>query len=822
MRIPLDYYRILGLPIQATAEQLDQAYRDRTLQLPRREYSEAAIASRKQLLDEAYAVLCDPEQRTAYDASFLTKTYEQDPSQQVAIGFQGTEAADASVDPHTPSIEIQHEQFLGALLILQELGEYELVLKLGQPYLGTRDSINLDKGRLGDPQLVRPDIVLTLALACMELGREQWQQGQYENAVTSLETGQELLLKEGLFPSVRGEIKADLYKLRPYRILELLALPEENLSERRNGIRLLQEMLQERGGIDGTGDDQSGLGVDDFLRFIQQLRGYLTAAEQQTLFETEARRPSAVATYLAVYALIARGFAQGQPALIARAKQMLLRLGRRQDVHLEQAVCALLLGQTEEASRALELSQEYEPLAFIREHSQGSPDLLPGLCLYGERWLQKSVFPHFRDLAHQKASLKEYFADEQVQAYLENLPEPSVQSNNEWTVVQSQPTQGYASTGASRSVTEPMMFHRSDLGSVSESSRSMPRDAQQAGDGGLHHSVKEPAVVGSQWTVGREATTATSRIAAIGTTTEHSTSQDVSTLPTTQRVPRSGSRSSGLHEHSEVLEQPSMIGKATVPSSSSEAPGKSQRRQRPSKGSVEALATPSYPSDAGAGSSSAAASTLKRLPPSRQQTLSDKSKSSAKVRRLVLLAIASIVGVGILIWLLVAALKWARSFNAPALEGEQPLVQLAQPPIPIPEPDSQMRAPEGPLTQETAKQALETWLSTKSAAFGQEHQINQLEQILTEPALSRWRKSAQTEQENNAYCQYSHAVEVLSVDTSNANPDLARVDAAVKEAAQCYQGGQPNPGKSYDDNLRVQYDLVRKDGRWLIGDMNVL
>ena len=64
MRIPLDYYRILGLPIQATAEQLQQAYRDRTLQLPRREYSEAAIAARKQLLEKAYAVLSTPKQRT--------------------------------------------------------------------------------------------------------------------------------------------------------------------------------------------------------------------------------------------------------------------------------------------------------------------------------------------------------------------------------------------------------------------------------------------------------------------------------------------------------------------------------------------------------------------------------------------------------------------------------------------------------------------------------------------------------------------------------------------------------------------------------------
>ena len=152
------------------------------------------------------------------------------------------------------------------------------------------------------------------------------------------------------------------------------------------------------------------------------MRHYLTVAEQHTLFEQESKRPSAVATYLAVYALIARGFTQRQPALVRQAKQMLIHLGKRQDVHLEQSLCALLLGQTQEATRALELSQEYEALANIRENSQDSPDLLPGLCLYSENWLQNEVFPHFRDLKNRQASLKEYFAEEQVQAYLEALP----------------------------------------------------------------------------------------------------------------------------------------------------------------------------------------------------------------------------------------------------------------------------------------------------------------------------------------------------------------------------------------------------------------
>ncbi|MBD3883055.1 DUF4101 domain-containing protein [Phormidium tenue FACHB-886] len=421
MRIPLDYYRILGLPTQATAEQVLQAHRDRTQQLPRREFSEAAISSRNQLLDDAYAVLADPEQRLSYDASLMAKSYDLmevgKPSE--LEGQYTTYAVDDEID--SSSIEIAESQFVGALLILLDLGEYELVLRLGRPYL-SGGNLSLRGGEFGDPDIVLADIVLTVALACLELGREQWQQGQYENAAESLETGQQLLLREGLFAGLRGEMQADLYKLRPYRILELFAMPGGREDVRRQGLALLEDMLHDRGGIDGNGDDQSGLGVDDFLRFIQQLRGYLTAAEQQSLFEAEARRPSAVAAYLAVYALIARGFAERQPSLIRRAKLMLLRLGTKQDVHLEQAVCALLLGQTEEASRALELSQEFESLAFIHDHSQGSPDQLPGLCLYSERWLQNEVFPHFRDLSRKQPSLKEYFADEDVQVYLEELP----------------------------------------------------------------------------------------------------------------------------------------------------------------------------------------------------------------------------------------------------------------------------------------------------------------------------------------------------------------------------------------------------------------
>lgn len=779
MRIPLDYYRILGLPIQATPEQLQVAYRDRTLQLPRREYSEVAIASRKELLDEAYAVLSDPEQRSTYDASFLEKTYnpESSPSLPLESIVSGDETtATEAIDPNNPSLDISKEQFVGALLILQELGEYELVLQLGQPYLHSRDSISLDKGHLGDPQLVRPDIFLTLALACLELGREQWQQGRYENAALSLETGQELLLSEGLFPTVRGEIQADLYKLRPYRILELLALPDENIAERRKGLQLLQDMLQERQGIDGSGDDQSGLSIDDFLRFIQQLRGYLTAAQQQTLFESEARRPSAVATYLAVYALIARGFAQRQPALIARAKQMLMRLGRRQDVHLEQAVCALLLGQTEEASHALELSHEYEPLAFIREQSQGAPDLLPGLCLYGERWLQNSVFPHFRDLAEQTASLKDYFADEQVQAYLEQLPESTPTANNEWSVTAQK--KAYTTTGAS------------------------------AGRSNGHSSDREPAVVGSYSSRERDRAAQT---ASFGGGSDRASVSSVSTLPASQRVASGTSRvgepatqainSSGDSPTNMAVKSPDS-GRQPKARSQAEAAG----RVRTTSTSVTGSSEPGH---------------LDQSAPGRLQRLPERRKA-AKNRRSILLVIAGVVGIGLIGWLLIAWIqKIQQSLSAPALEGEQPMVELAQPPIPIPEADSQLIAPGGQLNQDTAQQVIQTWLSTKSQAFGPDYQIDRLDQILAEPVLSVWRRRAQANQQRNIYAQYNHQVKVTSVQTNPANPDQAKVDAAVKEEARFYQNGEINQGLSYDDNLRVQYELVRQEGQWFIKDMAV-
>ncbi|PHX55355.1 DUF4101 domain-containing protein [Tychonema bourrellyi FEM_GT703] len=768
MLIPLDYYRILGLPIQATAEQLQQAHRDRTLQLPRREYSEVAIVARKQLLDEACALLSDSDGRKAYDASFLVKTYDRESEAGILAKHQRSKTStgtatvlqdseetdwqesgvlDATPDPHTPSIEIDDNQFVGALLVLQELGEYELVQKLGRPYLNN-GSTGIEEGRFGDKELVGPDIVLTVALSCLELGREQWQQGQYQNAAKSLDAGQELLLRESLFPSVRGEMQTDIYKLRPYNILELLSLPEDQVSERRQGLKILREMLEERGGIDGSGDDRSGLGIEDFLRFVQQLRKHLTSSEQQTLFEAEAGRPSAVATYLSVYTLLAQGFAARQPSMIRRAKLMLMQLGRRQDVHLEKAVCSLLLGQTEEASRALELSSEKEPLAFIRENSQDSPDLLPGLCLYAEHWLQEEVFPHFRDLAKHSVSLKDYFADPKVQAYLEALP-LDTETTNEWVVVQP------------RSGGKPQV--RSQLISS------------------LHPSPTDS---------GRSATVTFTPLAPAQSTPGQS--------PKYQ-----GTAAAPMPPTSAQGPTPTQIG-STSNEHHRRPPHSSRRSSRNSAGLMGNLVD-----------------RAKKL----GSQISTQVKSMPR-NRLGLLLAAVFLSLFIL-WLIFSILgNIVQALSGPYLQGEQALVSIEAPPIEIPAlppapPEPSAPAPEsGSITEQTGEQIIQSWLSAKAAALGPNHIVEELKQVLTEPALSRWQLMAAAQQRNNAHQSYKHKLQVTKVTANPTNPDRAEVEAEVNEKAEVFDREQLVTSRN--ENLRIRYDLIRQDGQWRIMDWQVM
>ena len=780
VRIPLDYYRILGLPIQAPPEQLTQAHHDRTRQMPRREYSENALASRRSLLDEAYGILSDPAQRSAFDERFLTTQVESD---LMASPL-------ASLAEQTPHIDIAEDNLVGALLILQELGEYELVLKVGRPYLSSgrlsSGGTGLKSGQFGDPQVALSDTVLTIAFACLELGREHWQQGQHETAAEALETGEELLVREGLFEGIRAEIQSDLLRLRPYRILELLALPEpEYVRDRRKGLNLLQDMLRERDGVDGAGDDQSGLTMDDFLRFIQQLRSYLTAEEQQVLFEEEARRPSAVATYLAIYALIARGFAEHQPALIRRAKHLLSKLSVRQDVHLEQSVCALLLGQTEEANRLLELSQEYEPIAFIREHSQGSPDWLPGLCLYAERWVGGEVFPHFRDLSEHRASLKDYFADDQVQSYLEELPV--------------EVSEGFA--GVSALAGRSMSTGATGAANPWSSDETLEFGSATAVGGSRGAATSSPA------SRSRRGSVVTDSMAAPSTRSP-SDSEGNDSIETAERVsfcPRSADRGAVRAALGGGL----VAGTAgvAIAQNSASSHRSSQYIQTPHQG----MAQNSNAIDRPVVSSPAPPRTPLGERPRPRTTGRSNPKSKLKWALPLwfpwALGLAGVMAMGF------GMSRWWRSAPAAIVSTPTPTPTVALATAGIP---GQPVPIQGDLNAATAKQILELWFTTKKAAMGPGYAIAQLDQALSEPKLSVWRKEAGDAQRDGAHVEYEHAIEVKKLDVNPTDPNRASITANVRELRKYYEGSAMKEDQT--DDLQLRYSLVRQNNQWKISD----
>ncbi|MEM6399651.1 MAG: IMS domain-containing protein [Cyanobacteria bacterium P01_D01_bin.116] len=770
MQIPLDYYRILGIPMAASDEQLRQAYSDRIVGLPRREYSMQAIAYRKKLIEEAYVVLSDPKERKEYDRVYLTHAYTPEEGRDGGTRVERTRSASANVDAKTLGIDISQEELIGALMLLQELGEYEQVLNLGRPYLVNQNGkVTVNNGDSSRQQQLspeqntqRPDVVLTVALACLELGREQWQQANYENAAVSLETGLELLSNEGLFQNVQSEIQADLNRLRPYRILELLALPLEKTAERQQGLQLLEEVLVSRGGIDGTGKDESGLNVDDFLRFIQQLRHYLTCSEQHKLFEQESKRPSAVATYLAVYALIARGFTQRQPAHMRQAKQMLLQLGKRQDVHLEQSLCALLLGQTQEATRALELSQEYEALAIIRENSQDSPDLLPGLCLYAETWLQNEVFPHFRDLKNALASLKEYFADEQVQSYLEALPR-----ENQVNQTSKQP----------------------NLQTQSNNQNTQNNQNNQ-----------NTNVVYRQFNNRRQTPPGYTQKTASNTP-----SRPINPATPINETPRSaGAVPIGEHLRSNNHIQNGSASSMTITTDMSpQVNGRRRGKQSEishSGGTVEG--------------------TPRARVPRRRSTLS----ASQKRTRFIWLIFGSLSGL-LVLWLLMgAAVGFLQNIFSPEpTQGEQLSIQVNQPPIEIPKASSEPILDNGTLTKVTAEEIVRKWLSTKESVLGENHNIESLDDILFGTALNIWRIVAQKDKQNNHYRTFEHSdINIESVDTIPNNQNQAVIRATVTEKARFYENGQLNQQRSYNDIIQVRYMVVKIGGKWRIQQMKVL
>lgn len=885
VRINLDYYRILSVPIKASSPQVERAYGDRLKQQPRRDYSKSAIAMRKKLLTRAFKVLSDPGKKAEYDNKFLepnittqaisnqvidnqTISDQVEETASVPLETKSPDSIDSTIGsssvPAEPYLEIENHLVIGALIILHELAEYELVISIGNEYLrqendsipaatkrlnsngsipnitGTTDPISKsDKRTAFKKQDTKADTIFCIALSCLEIGREKWRRQEWEEAAAYGEEGLRILQQENqsFCPHLQTEIQSELNLLKPYRILYLLEHNTIGSKLRSRGLKLLQEVLVQREGIENTSIDPSGLKSDQFLYFIQQIRNYLTLAEQKELFLGESKRGSRPGSCIASYALIAEGFAKKKPSSIMQANDILVNLGQHQNTHWERAVCALLLGQAEESQEVIEQIRQDSTYALIKKRSHNSPDLLPGLCFYAEQWLNKEVLSQFQDLKSSKITLSEYFNDSNVQAYLNTVApinykrqtqDSSEVSNSNQSTAQEQPSLASGNKQQQKKSLQQKGIRSflPWLETKAKSSKKVNRQTHQQASAYQNVGAQTPAV-SQQYR--KEATFAKQ-------SNVHPDGQQNIPSQSATNFYKSAPASNGSYHNENLAHSQSGVYSGSTRESSVHQNGKSggtavKTRQTNSHGN-------------GNGSNKHHPNKPKNL--KRQ----GKSKSSFPNNFLksLLLLLALVGGLGTLSFLFTRVQisnnsnkkiaeksvkqTTVRSPEKPKLDLNQAktvspsVAKVPQTDKPKPtisqDPSKAAELAAKKLNQTTAKQVVQKWLDGKKAALGKNYDADQLGKILTAGMLTQWKERSSYYKQNKIHRQLSHTLDVSAVKLDPTKPNIATVEAEVTEVAQHYQGEKLNQSESYNDKLLVRYNLIKQGDSWLIKSSEVI
>ena len=389
MELPIDHFRLLGVSPTTDLQALLHTLQQRIDRAPDQGFTQDTLLAREELLRASADLLSEASRRQAYESDLT------------ALAGSGQAVM--------PALDVPTSKDVGGLLLLLEAGQafdcFEIVCRALQPPQAPA---------LGSTR--EADLTLLAGLACLAAAADLHQQRRYEAAAQTLQQGQQLLQRMGQLPAIRQQLSEELDNLRPYRVLDLLSRNLTAQADRAEGLALLEELVARRGGLEGFGD--SSMGPEEFQAFFKQIRAFLTVQEQVDLFSRWAPT-SPAADFLASTALTASGFAQRKPERIAAARQRLEASGQ-EGVQPLLACQHLLLGQVEQARAAFEQGATPD---LKRWADQQSPDPLAQLCAYCRDWLARDVLPGYRDLEGDP-DLEAYFADRDVQAYVEQHDRP--------------------------------------------------------------------------------------------------------------------------------------------------------------------------------------------------------------------------------------------------------------------------------------------------------------------------------------------------------------------------------------------------------------
>ena len=392
MELPIDHFRLLGVSPTTDAQAVLHTLQLRIDRAPDQGFTQDTLQAREDLLRSSADLLTDSQRRAGYEADLTTLA--------------------ASDDNVVPALDVPSSKEVGGLLLLLEAGQPLECLELAVKALQPPRAPALGSGH-------EADLALLAGLAALAGGAELHQQRRYEQAARVLRQGLQLLQRMGQQAAIRQQISDELKGLRPYQVLDLLSRDLANSSERVEGLALLEELVRERGGLEG--DSSTGLPTATFQTFFKQIRSYLTVQEQVDLFSRWAE-DSTAANFLAATALTASGFAQRKPERILEARERLESSG--QDGMQPLLACLqLLLGDVPTALATFEAGADGQ---LRRWAAQQSDDPLAQLCAYCRDWLARDVLPGYRDL-EADADLEAYFADRDVQSWVERHDRPRSQ-----------------------------------------------------------------------------------------------------------------------------------------------------------------------------------------------------------------------------------------------------------------------------------------------------------------------------------------------------------------------------------------------------------
>ena len=391
MELPLDHFRLIGVSPSATPEEILRAFQLKLDKTPDEGFTYEVLTQRSELLRLTADLLTDPESRREYENLLLD-------------GASG--------------LDFSSNREVAGLILLWESGSPKEAFKITRKALQPPQTPALGSSR-------EADLTLLASLTARDSAIQEQQLRSYSNAADFLQEGIQLLQRMGKLLDKRKELEEDLIALLPYRILDLLSRDLIDQESHKKGLSMLENLITKRGGLEGSNTSEYGnyLNQQEFERFFQQIKPYLTVQEQIDLFLELQKRGSLEAGFLAFLSLTAVGFSRRKPEKLFDARKILKKLNLSGLDSMPLIGCLdLLLADIDEASARFSSSSDQKLRDWLDNYSGNK---LEAICIYCKNWLENDVLVGYRDIDLKEVDLDSWFEDREIQEFIEKLEKKS-------------------------------------------------------------------------------------------------------------------------------------------------------------------------------------------------------------------------------------------------------------------------------------------------------------------------------------------------------------------------------------------------------------